>query len=358
MIAHIQSMLTSFPAYPSCIVPLSFQLHADLAAQHDGANRWGYRRIHCARVGARGQSASASASPPALSTSPSGSRGQMVLQDVPHDLDWLYVENVNTYRLVGTPENTAQVTPYEFTTAMAEMAVEGGANVVLGLVTTINEEKGKVCSVTYTAKEGGSNSSESKTLRATDVVICAGPWTSKIYPAAPIVGLRQNSVIISTSRPRSAYMLFTEISVPTTGTQRSQHVTPEIFTRPNNTVWAAGDTDTDNDQHQPLPRTADDIVPDFEACKNIIAHAGAIAEELRVGEVLAQQACYLPNIEGDVPGPILGPTDVERVWIAAGHSCWGIQNAPGTGKIMSEFVYEGSAKSADVRELSIKLLGT
>lgn len=37
--------------------------------------------------------------------------------------------------------------------------------------------------------------------------------------------------------------------------------------------------------------------------------------------------------------------------MAAGHTCWGIQNSCATGKVMSEFVFEGAARSADVREL-------
>ena len=234
---------------------------------------------------------------------------------------------------------------------MADLAAENGAKVIQGLVTEIKEEHGKVTSVVYTAK-GDSGNSEKKTLKATDVLICAGPWTRKLYPAAPIVGLRQHSVILRPPRPLSAYMLFTEISFPTTSTKRAQHITSEIFTRPNNTVWVASGAGT----HCDLPTTADDVIPDKDACDEIVSNVSAISEELRTADVYVHQTCYLPNIEGDVPGPILGATDTEGLWIAAGHSCWGIQNGPGTGKIMSEFVFEGSAKSADVSQLDIKHL--
>jgi hypothetical protein len=37
-------------AYPECLVPLSFRLHAKLAAEHDGANKWGYRKLKCGSV--------------------------------------------------------------------------------------------------------------------------------------------------------------------------------------------------------------------------------------------------------------------------------------------------------------------
>lgn len=37
--------------------------------------------------------------------------------------------------------------------------------------------------------------------------------------------------------------------------------------------------------------------------------------------------------------------------MATGHTCWGIQNSCATGKLISEFVYEGSAKSARIDAL-------
>ena len=48
---------------------------------------------------------------------------------------------------------------------------------------------------------------------------------------------------------------------------------------------------------------------------------------------------------------MLGRTSVPGLFVAAGHTCWGIQNGPGTGKLMSEFVFDGAAKSADVDKL-------
>ena len=37
-------------AYPACLVPLSFKLHADLATEHDGAERWGYRGVGVGQI--------------------------------------------------------------------------------------------------------------------------------------------------------------------------------------------------------------------------------------------------------------------------------------------------------------------
>lgn len=69
--------------------------------------------------------------------------------------------------------------------------------------------------------------------------------------------------------------------------------------------------------------------------------------------IKAKQACYLPRHVrfGSENGPLVGRTTVPGLWIAAGHTCWGIQNGPGTGKLMSEFILDGEAKSANVDKL-------
>ena len=35
------------------------------------------------------------------------------------------------------------------------------------------------------------------------------------------------------------------------------------------------------------------------------------------------------------------------MFMAAGHTCWGIQNGPATGKIMSEYVLDGKVSSVE-----------
>lgn len=54
---------------------------------------------------------------------------------------------------------------------------------------------------------------------------------------------------------------------------------------------------------------------------------------------------------GQESGPLVGHTMAPGVLVAAGHTCWGIQNGPATGKLMSEFVFDGAAKSASVEKL-------
>lgn len=349
-------------AYPKNIVPLSYKLHAELASEHGGEDRWGYRKIHCGQLSAKGRSSgqanvkngnSKNGDSILLQKRDKAALGKLSAAGVPSDLDWVAAESVKGYKNMGDPSTTAQVHPYQFTTSIAELAKEKGASIILGSVSSIDKSDGQVRSVTYTDKE----TSESHTIPATDVIISAGPWTRSIHPPAPISALRAHSVTIRPSEPISAYALFTDISLPSNFGQtdtflksQSKHgkeVSPEIYARPNNEAYACGEGDT----LVPLPKTTDEVVTDDARCQDIIDYVSSISDELRDGEVTARQACYLPDVQVASGGPLIGETGVKGLLMAAGHTCWGIQNGPGTGKLISEFVFDGNAKSADVRAL-------
>ncbi len=364
-------------AYPSSIVPLSFRLHKELAKEHDGEKRWGYRALNCGQLNIKGRrigeaAAEGTGKPAELNGPHDVEREQVSLQKrsqdsykavqaagVPDDLDWLVDSKIQSYHSMGTPENTAQVHPYQFTTSMAELAEEKGAKIVIGSVTSINykdqdPDKG-VESVTYTPKASPSSSNSSSSsninqqiLPATDILLTAGPWTSSLLPGAPISALRAHSITIRPSRPNiSPYAIFPSITLPANfrpsdRNKKSIHVTPEIYARPDNTLYACGEGDT----LVPLPPTSADVAVDQRRCADIADYCAAISDELRDGEVVTRQACYLPQVEGAVAGPLIGHTGTKGLYLAAGHTCWGIQNGPATGRLLSEFVFEGKAKSA------------
>ncbi|KAI1867758.1 uncharacterized protein JN550_006899 [Neoarthrinium moseri] len=355
-------------AFPSNIVPLSFRLHEELAKEHDGERRWGYRRCYASQVECRARlppgfssdeskiTAADAETAPSKGLHKDHKTAIKALKKIgaPEDLDWLDTEQaLVAYEGMGTPNNTAQVHPELFTRSMAQLAEEKGVKIVTGArVTAINYSKGgdSVESVTY-EKEGNS-----ETLPTTDCVVAAGPWTSRLLPNVPVTASRAHSVVIQTPTPVSAYALFTSIALPSgfpTPTpekargskaaqgplKRSQVVEPEIYARPDGTAYACGPTD----QTVKLPLTNAEVEVDEARCDDIISQVGGISDELgRDGKVLAKQACYLPQ-----GGPWIGPVGNTRgLTVAAGHTCWGIQNAPGTGKLLSEIVFDGAAKSA------------
>lgn len=102
-----------------------------------------------------------------------------------------------------------------------------------------------------------------------------------------------------------------------------------------------------------LPETADEVQCDEAQCDDIISYIATVSPVLGAAPIKAKQACYLPRHMrfGQESGPLLGPTTVPGLWVAAGHTCWGIQNGPGTGKLMSEHIFDGAARSADVDRL-------
>ncbi|KAA8620479.1 FAD dependent oxidoreductase [Pyrenophora tritici-repentis] len=335
-------------AYPSCIVPLSYKLHQELASKHNGAERWGYRAVHCGQVDMYGVLAKKSSKEGDGDVN--GKSNHVSLQKrtqkamsllraagVPKDLDWVAAEGMQSYEEMGTPLTTAQVHPYLFTTSMAQLAEERGVRILFGSATSINQDgNNTVTSVSYKPKD--SDTEQIQTLPATTVILTAGPWTQTIWSPSPISALRAHSITIRPSRPVSAYALFTSITLPTSPTnKRGETVTPEIYARPNNEVYACGS----GDHLVPLPTSSDLVACDESRCDEIFEQVASVSEELRDGEVTAKQACYLP----------------EGLLMGAGHTCWGIQNGPATGKLLSEIVWEGEARSAEIGGLDPRKFG-
>ncbi|KAI0840127.1 FAD dependent oxidoreductase [Hypoxylon sp. FL0890] len=374
-------------AYPTCLVPLSYRLHAELAAEHNGAERWGYRRLECgqltASVGKKKPSGSAKTrkrSSVGIAKQEGGqddsADGQTEWQKLPKqdekasallhesvlpaDLDWIDASLVGEYAEMGLPgfTETAQVHPYKFTTSIATLAREGGAEIRVNSKVTrigLNKSEAAVSSVEYVDRVTG----ETQTIEGvTDVVIAAGPWTGRLWPRSKVEGLRAHSVVFAADV--SPYAVFTDISLPhdwvpahraARGEKRKHrgNVDPEIYARPEGEVYACGEPDS----IIPLPETADQVECDESQCDDLISYIGTVSPVLGKAPVAAKQACYLPRHMrfGKESAPLIGGTSVSRLWIASGHTCWGIQNGPATGKLMSELIFDGEAKSADIAEL-------
>ncbi|KAF7958025.1 hypothetical protein EAE96_003592 [Botrytis aclada] len=347
-------------ARPASIVPLSYKLHAELAKEHDGAKRWGYRQLHCGSIGAKARLISEA--DPKEPTENEGEAWKKLPKtdmkkqkkyqgcDIPSTLDWFENDNVKWYSEMGTPETTAQVHPYQFTTSMADLAVEKGVEIIYGSVTAIDYTGNHVKGVTYEDKE----TKHIHMLPANDVILSAGPWTSHVWPEAPITSQRAHSVVIEAEV--SPWAVFTEIDLPKgfgrkseDGAKKRKHdkmVNPEMYARPDGTVYACGE----GDERIPLPKSSNLVVCDESSCDDILDYVGSISDPLRNGKVLVRQACYLP-LASSGGGPLIGHTGIRGLFLAAGHTCWGIQNSCATGKLMSEFVFDGEAKSADIQSL-------
>ena len=288
---------------------------------------------------------------------------------LPRDLDWIKKEFVETWSSLGGRESTAQVHPYKFTKFLLKKAMESGAiDVVLGKVTGMDiddsDDQNKFAhGVTYTpilnpTKQHVEDDNElleppePENIHIQDVqqvIVTTGPWTAQLLKNCPISGLRAHSITIKPVTTHSSvapYAIFTELKVNDT-----QYFSPELYAR-RDEVYVCGEGDTLTEVPDPI-RSVEYIK---EKCDELYSYVSKISGPLAEGHVLKRQACYLPVLNvATSSGPLLGETNVSNLFIASGHSCWGINNGPATGKIMAELLLEGESKSADISSLSPKL---
>lgn len=298
---------------------------------------------------------------------------------LPEDLDWLLAESADSFEDISDTDCMAQVQPYLFTNCMAKLAEERGVRILLGHVEDINYKEDDpaaqdtsappkpgrsflgraVTSITYK----DNITSIVYTIPASTIVLAAGPWTPTLFPWAPISALRAHSIMVKLQKRLSSYCLFTEISShhntdeitsPDSSTSststivQARKILPEILTRPNNEVYVCGR----GDYNVPLPAAADEVEVSAQHCQELIDAVTSISDDIRGGIVTSKRACYLPTVvPAQTGGPLIGDTGVEGLVLAAGHSCWGIQNAPATGKLVSELIFDGDARSANISSL-------
>lgn len=359
-------------AFPQQLVPLSFQLHQELADLYDGENEWEYRRLTTVSLegdishlnnettdeghesDGSGTSDGSGPEPPKKTAKVAES---LDTRKLPADLNWITEENVTQCLYLGGEDTTAQVQPYRFTNFLLKKAVEaadGAIELILGKVNKVLYlmETGAATGITYepTSVKSTQGQTDKKcvSLSADQIVLSVGPWTSKILPDCPISGLRAHSITIAPYKGKnvSPYAIFTEFK-----TGAYSYTSPEIYARKDE-VFVCGEGDSAVD----VPETTDDVEVVKSKCDELFKQVGKLSPLLRKGRILKRQACYLPVL--DVPsssGPLIGETNVENLFLCSGHSCWGINNAPGSGKVMSELLLDGTATSANISALDPSL---
>ena len=335
-------------ATPKCLAPLSFRTHAALAKEHNGDRIWGHRSVYCADIELQAQVIGDSVG------AVNNAKNDLIAQSaqVPSELDWLLPGSVKSYKELGNPGNSGQVNPYMMTKTLAELAEDHGVKIIIGSATAIDyaEDHQSVVSVQY------SQNGTIHSLPATDILLAAGPWTPRLFTKVHLKMPRGHSVVIKPSRNLSPYVLFPSIATPPDGS--FEHIlSPEIYPRPGDrlhnfdSVYACGPDDYD----VPLPDTSESVAVDDQSCNDVWTAVKSVSQEIHDGEVITKQACYKPQIrpheEDEEVGPMVGPTGIKGLWLATGHDEWGIQNAPGTGLVMSEMILEGVAHSANCDSL-------
>ena len=222
-----------------------------------------------------------------------------------------------------------QVHPYKLTHNLLDEAARlVESKVVKGIVQGIDMEENKVKGV----KVSGD------VIPADVAVIAMGPWSgtaSQWFDIPTIRGQRAHHVVIAPQEAVTAHALFVEY--------QQKNRTPEVYPRPDGQVYICGMCDKEK-----LPKDPALVQFNKDSCDKLRQMASEVSSKLDGSEIIREGACYLPvpprdslPVIGCIPG-------CEGGYIAAGHSCWGILNAPATGLAMSELILDGEAKCLDL----------
>jgi glycine/D-amino acid oxidase-like deaminating enzyme len=240
------------------------------------------------------------------------------------------------YAQLGRTDTTAQVHPRLFTQALMDEAQRLGASLVLGRVESldIGDTPTRVRGVRV----------DGALMPADAVVVAMGPWSGRAaqwLPLPPVDGLKGFSITVRPKSPLPAEVLFVDYldddGVP---------MNPEVFPRPDGEVYLCGLSD-----NRPLPDDPSEILADRQATTTLRRIAADLTSSMDGAPVLTEHACYRPLCTDALPlmGAVAGVTGA---FVATGHNCWGILNAPASGVAMAELIATGESTGVDLRPFS------
>jgi glycine/D-amino acid oxidase-like deaminating enzyme len=246
-------------------------------------------------------------------------------------LNWLSDGVVIAERL-GTPETTAIVHPRKFTSAITTAAQSHGAELRRGQVTGI------VRSADGSTVRGVEV--DGAVVEADAVVIAMGPWSliAAAWVHLPAVfGQRSPSLVYDTGTDVPADALFLEYH-----DESGTVVTVEAFPRADGTTLVTAFSD-----QAPLPLDPAAVTPDPSEIDRLQAISERLSPVFQPERIIAGQACFRPVTQDGLP--LIGKVpQSDGVYVATGHSVWGILNAPATGEALAELIADGVARSTDL----------
>lgn len=235
---------------------------------------------------------------------------------------------------IGDEDACAQLHPGKFTRVLLEEVEKAGGSIRIGRVAGIKIQGNQVYGVKLVNRDGSAAGFE-----VADVVVFAtGPWTGRLRSFLPqlpaVTGQKAHSVVVRDVSegkipPAVLFLAFRGSD------GKSQE--PEVYPRPTGEIYICGGSSSSG-----LPEYADEVMPDEGTPARLREIGAAVSPflELDAAETLAEQACFLPCSPTGLPviGAIPG---VKGAYVAAGHSVWGILNAPVTGLAIAELILEG-----------------
>lgn len=281
----------------------SFDLHEELSREL-GAERIDYRRLSCRAVAVEDGGGAAPKS-----------------RKLEH-VEWADLGAYGS-RAMGDERTIAQVHPRKLTHALLDEATKAGASLRIGVVESVES-----------TDAGARARVDGSWLDADAVVLAMGPWTSQVsgVPGVPTVyGQKYHSVLLQAPRALSQAVFFQGLG------------DPEVYPRPDGEVYVTGFPDAP----VVVGELPGEVKVEQKVLDRLTSVAHQVSSELREASVTAGQSCHLPIAGHGLPviGELAG---AKRVFVATGHGCWGILNAPATGKALSELIVDGKASTVSL----------
>ena len=292
---------------------LSFSLHESLAKEI-GAENIGYRQCEAVQV-----------------TCPSSVSSKM----------WY---DSNSERTVIAEKSTAaQVIPYKLVGEMLKRTKS--TSVQIGTVTNVKRVDEDHLEISFATTK-----STTEKIHANVVLFACGPWTSQVMEncgikfRTKVLGQKAASVLLKAKNMKKVpdSMLFLDWR----GDPRAGEL--EVYPRLDGIyVCGCGESPCMVREHPKDVKTSEIATKVLTDCASIVS-----PKHLKDAEVLRSTACYLPVTNC---GVVAGFVEKD-IYVATGHSCWGILNGPATGRGMAEIIASDLFHNKSVLDECGKLL--
>ncbi|PYI00575.1 FAD dependent oxidoreductase superfamily [Aspergillus sclerotiicarbonarius CBS 121057] len=363
---------------------LSFNLHESLAAEHGGAQKWGYMKGVALSLGSTSNKGGARGDDwLRAGTSRAETAAGTTQYNDPEVPDWLTQQQGAAVEQISDKDTTAQVDPLRLCNFLMDACTSRGVKIHHPTKATslVRDESGAITGV----KVVNLDTKAESTIPCTNLVVCAGPWTPQVFQdlfpssklSLPIYSLAGYSLVIRSPRHTPEHEQKTygggTHAVFTTWPP-SCGFSPEIFSREGNEIYIAGL----NSREIPLPERADLFhqAVDQKEMDRLKAASVRLLGQLAEGvekstdetpniddlEITREGLCFRPASERGTPfvarledsllGGGVGAGDKGGVFVASGHGPWGISLSLGTGKVMADMV-RGVQPAADVSGLGL-----
>lgn len=340
-------------AFPKQLGQLSFKLHNDLATKYNGKQNWDYIPMKCINLENH------------LNQSQNITNIEEIL---PQEIQWAKPKHIQNWEEFSDEFNSANINPYKFTKFILQMAQNTqSVEILKGNVSELIIDhdhktligfkyfsRGKtLLNPTNFLRKDQSPSKLIKDIKLNvndKIILCTGPWTGNLIPNCPISGHKANSIILNNLNgeyPKPCG-IFNEII-----NKSNVLNSPEIYIRKN-------DIYISNHSHkiprESMPDPSSTVEPDIKEGDNILKLIGSIWNNNEIGsryKLYKRQACHLPTLDIETTsGPIIGETNIKKLFISTGHSCWGINNSLISGKLMAEIILNGKIISCHSQTIS------